>query len=76
MSLEQWWNDTGMEKWKYWEENLPLCHFIHHKSHSVFNQVKYFGEFLKGSQYKEISKPRTSGHLVGPTPYSDVKLTL
>jgi len=32
MSMEYWWNDTDMEKQKYWEKNVCQCLFIHQKS--------------------------------------------
>jgi hypothetical protein len=33
-SMEHWWNDTDKGKQKYWEKNLPQCHFAHHKFHT------------------------------------------
>jgi hypothetical protein len=31
MSVELWRNDTDRGKAKYWEKDLPQCHFVHHK---------------------------------------------
>jgi hypothetical protein len=30
MSMEHWWNDTDWGRPKYWDKNLPQCHFVHH----------------------------------------------
>jgi hypothetical protein len=34
MSVEHWLNDTDRGKRKYSEENLPHCHFGHHRSYT------------------------------------------
>jgi hypothetical protein len=31
-SMELRWNDTGVEREKYWEKNLSQCHCVHHKT--------------------------------------------
>ena len=33
MGMEHWWNDTDRGNLKYWEKNLSLCHYVHHKPH-------------------------------------------
>jgi len=33
MSMEHWCNDNDRKTKKYWERNLSLCQFVHHKSH-------------------------------------------
>lgn len=32
MSMKHWWNDTRKGKLKYFETNLPQCHFARYKS--------------------------------------------
>jgi len=40
MSVGHWWNDTDMGKQKYWDKDLPQCHFVHQKSHTDWPDVK------------------------------------
>jgi len=34
-----WWNMTGQGKPKYLEKNLIQYHFVHHKFHTVDNEI-------------------------------------
>jgi len=34
MIKEHWCNDNDRGTEKYWDRNLSLCHFAHHKSHT------------------------------------------
>jgi benzoyl-CoA reductase/2-hydroxyglutaryl-CoA dehydratase subunit BcrC/BadD/HgdB len=34
ISVDNWQNNTGRTKPKYWQTSLSKCHFIHHKLHA------------------------------------------
>jgi hypothetical protein len=38
--MEHWWNDTDMEKPTYSKENMSKCHFLHHKYHMDWPEIK------------------------------------
>jgi len=39
MSVEHW-NDIERRDAKYFKENLPRCHFVHHKYHVDHNGIE------------------------------------
>jgi hypothetical protein len=40
MSTEHIWDDTEEGNLKYFDRNQSQCHFVHHKSHTVWPGIK------------------------------------